>query len=71
MDDDEEQQRWRDNPYHPKDETLSDVHQEISFLRIEFKQQLDELNSQFSRLLWGMAIMFIAAMMLFAWAYRK
>jgi hypothetical protein len=71
MDDDEEQQRWRDNPYRPKDKTLSDVHQEISFLRIEFKQQLDKLNSQFSRLLWVMAIMFIAAMMLFAWAYRK
>ena len=67
MDDDEEQQRWRDNPYRPKDKTLSDVHKEISLLRIE----LQKLTSQFSVLPWGMAFMFITAVVLFAWVYRK
>jgi len=62
MNEDDDDPRWRDNPYRPKDATLSDIRNAIEGMKYELNKQLHKLNSQVSVLMLGMAFMFITAL---------
>jgi hypothetical protein len=62
--------RWRDNSYRRED-TLSDVRQELENVGNKTKQQLDKIISRLSSLMGGLVLMFLAVLTMLWLIYQK